>query len=75
MGYETIILEKQDTVGTLTLNRPERLNAWTTAMNREIIDAISDCNDDPAIGAIIVTGAGRGFCALKATRKLPANSP
>ncbi|MAV27330.1 MAG: enoyl-CoA hydratase [Gammaproteobacteria bacterium] len=63
MGYESITLEKQVTVGILTLNRPERLNAWTTEMNREIIDAIGDCNDDPAIGAIIVTGAGRGFCA------------
>lgn len=63
MAFETIILEKQDTVGVLTLNRPERLNAWTTQMNGEIIEAISNCNDDPEIGAIVVTGAGRGFCA------------
>ncbi len=63
MDYETIILDKQDNVGILTLNRPERLNAWTTQMNGEIIEAIGDCNEDPEIGAIVVTGAGRGFCA------------
>ena len=55
MDYETIILDKQDNVGILTLNRPERLNAWTTQMNGEIIEAIGDCNEDPEIGAILVT--------------------
>ncbi|ANK79812.1 MAG: enoyl-CoA hydratase [Rhizobiales bacterium NRL2] len=63
MDYEQITVESEDAVATVTLNRPEKLNAWTYQMRREMHDAISKANDDPAIGAIIVTGAGRGFCA------------
>ena len=63
MTYETILFETQDDVAIVTLNRPERLNAWTNQMNRDIVDAVRRANDDPAIGAIVVTGAGRGFCA------------
>lgn len=61
--YEFIIFERRDRVGLITLNRPDRLNAWTYAMNDEILDAIEACNNDAAIGAIVITGAGRGFCA------------
>jgi enoyl-CoA hydratase/carnithine racemase len=61
--YEFILFEQRDRVGLITLNRPDRLNAWTYAMNDEILNAIETCNDDPGIGAIVVTGAGRGFCA------------
>ncbi len=63
MSYETVIFEKEDSIAILTLNRPERLNAWTTQMNEEIIAALTDANADNNIGAIVVTGAGRGFCA------------
>ena len=63
MAYETILLEKADGVAVVTLNRPERLNAWTAQMSAELHRAISGCNDDPAVGAIVITGAGRGFCA------------
>jgi 2-(1,2-epoxy-1,2-dihydrophenyl)acetyl-CoA isomerase len=61
--YEQILFERRERVGVITLNRPERLNAWTWKMSAEIADAVERCNDDAAIGAIIVTGAGRGFCA------------
>jgi enoyl-CoA hydratase/carnithine racemase len=61
--YEYIIFEQRDRVGVITLNRPDRLNAWTYAMNDEILNAIETCNDDPGVGAIVITGAGRGFCA------------
>jgi enoyl-CoA hydratase/carnithine racemase len=61
--YELILFEKRDRVGLITLNRPDRLNAWTYAMNDEILNAIESCNDDPGVGAIVITGAGRGFCA------------
>lgn len=61
--YELILFERRDRVGLITLNRPDRLNAWTYAMNGEILDAIQTCNDDPGIGAVVITGAGRGFCA------------
>ncbi len=63
MTYETILFDTHDNVAVVTLNRPERLNAWTNQMNREIVDAVSRANDDPEVGAIVVTGAGRGFCA------------
>jgi enoyl-CoA hydratase/carnithine racemase len=63
MGYEQILTEQRDAVLLLTLNRPERLNAWTARMMSELTAAITDANADPAIGAIVVTGAGRGFCA------------
>lgn len=61
--YEFIIFEKRDRVGLITLNRPDRLNAWTYAMNDEILEAIEACNKDAGVGAIVITGAGRGFCA------------
>jgi enoyl-CoA hydratase/carnithine racemase len=63
MGYEQILTEQRGDVLLLTLNRPERLNAWTPQMSIELTDAISSANDDRSIGAIVVTGAGRGFCA------------
>lgn len=61
--YEQIRFRTEDNVAVLTLDRPERLNAWTPVMNRELMSAIERCNGDAAIGAIVVTGAGRGFCA------------
>src|SRR5262245_63161317 len=61
--YEQILFEQQGRVGVITLNRPEKLNAWTYAMGGEMMDAIERCNNDDGIGAVVVTGAGRGFCA------------
>jgi len=63
MTYEQILSEQRDGVLVLTLNRPERLNAWTPKMMAELTAEITAANDDPSIGAIVVTGAGRGFCA------------
>jgi enoyl-CoA hydratase/carnithine racemase len=62
-GYQTILTERRDEVLLVTLNRPERLNAWTPHMAEELWDAFEVANRDPDIGAIVVTGAGRGFCA------------
>jgi enoyl-CoA hydratase/carnithine racemase len=61
--YEQIVVEPVDAVLRITLNRPERLNAWTPTMMAELTAAVTAANDDPSIGAILVTGAGRGFCA------------
>jgi enoyl-CoA hydratase/carnithine racemase len=63
MAFEQIQTELSDGVLQITLNRPERLNAWTPVMARELHEAFdeSDANDD--VRAVIVTGAGRGFCA------------
>ncbi len=63
MTYEQITEERRDDVVLLTLDRPERLNAWTPRMTGELVQAIDAAEADPAIGAIVVTGAGRGFCA------------
>jgi enoyl-CoA hydratase/carnithine racemase len=61
--YEQIRAEQRDDVLLLTLNRPERLNAWTPRMSAELTHAILGANDDSSVGAIVVTGEGRGFCA------------
>jgi enoyl-CoA hydratase/carnithine racemase len=63
MGYEQILYEIEDRVLTITLNRPERLNAYTTQMGNELIDAFTRANIDDQVRVIIVTGAGRAFCA------------
>lgn len=62
-AYQQILFDVRGDVAVLTLNRPKRLNAWTALMSAELVDAIGRCNEDAAIGAIVVTGAGRGFCA------------
>jgi enoyl-CoA hydratase/carnithine racemase len=63
MDYETITVQRRDAVALITLNRPERLNAWTPRMALEQADAIGLANADPGVGAILMTGAGRAFCA------------
>ena len=63
MSYEQITTETADGVLTITLNRPDRLNAWTPTMGDELIAAFDVADGDDAVRAIIVTGAGRGFCA------------
>ena len=63
MGYSTLSWQIDDRVLTLTLNRPEQLNAFTTTMAEELIDAYTRASADDAVGAIVVTGAGRAFCA------------
>jgi len=63
VGYEQIVWEQRDEIVVLTLDRPEKLNAWTGRMNAELTQAIEAADDDASIGAIVVTGAGRGFCA------------
>ena len=61
--YEQILHERRGEIVLLTLNRPNKLNAWTPKMSAELAHAIAEANDDDAVGAIVVTGAGRGFCA------------
>lgn len=63
MDYEEIRYEIDGPVLTLTLNRPEKLNAYTSLMGRELAHAIHRADDDDAIRVVIITGAGRGFCA------------
>ena len=63
MGYETILTNIDDGILTITMNRPDRLNAWTYQMGDEMQDAVEQGNANDDVEAIVVTGAGRGFCA------------
>jgi len=63
MPYETLLTDLADNIFTITINRPDKLNALNTTMIREFIDAIGTADADDAVRAIIVTGAGRAFCA------------
>ena len=63
MDFEQILYEKSDRIAAITLNRPERRNAFTPTMIREWADALEDARLDSAVSAVIVTGAGKGFCA------------
>jgi enoyl-CoA hydratase/carnithine racemase len=63
MTYETILYEIAERICTITLNRPDRLNAWTRQMHLDLKDAMQKAGADEDVRAIILTGAGRGFCA------------
>ena len=63
MDFEQIRYEVADSVLTLTMNRPDRLNAWTPTMLTELLEAFDRSDADDDVRVVIVTGAGRGFCA------------
>jgi enoyl-CoA hydratase/carnithine racemase len=63
MPYETVGYEVSDHIATITLNRPERLNAFSRLLSGELIGALHRANDDGEVRAVIVTGAGRAFSA------------
>ncbi len=63
MAYETIIYEKHNGVATITLNRPQALNAFVPQMNKEVLEALKDGERDSAVRCFLLTGAGRAFCA------------
>jgi enoyl-CoA hydratase/carnithine racemase len=63
MDYEEIAYEVADRVATITLDRPDRLNAFTVRMHEEVIDAFDRIDADDDVRAVVVTGRGRGFCA------------
>ncbi len=58
-----VLFEQRGRVALLTLNRPERLNAWSQEMRQMLVNYIEQSNDDDGVGAIVITGAGRGFCS------------
>lgn len=63
MSYESIRLDKANGIATITLDRPDHLNAYTLVMHDELVAAFDDTDADEEVGAVIVTGAGRAFCA------------
>jgi enoyl-CoA hydratase/carnithine racemase len=74
MAYETILYEVADQIATVTLNRPTKLNAYTATMGREIVEAVRRADDDGEVRVIILTGAGRAFCAGADISGLPTIS-
>src|SRR5947207_8007844 len=63
MGYETIKFETANGIARITLNRPDRLNSFTSAMYAEVREALGACKADAPLRVLLLTGAGRGFCA------------
>jgi enoyl-CoA hydratase/carnithine racemase len=63
MAYTAILYSVEDFVATITLNRPDRLNAWTSEMDAEVRAAVESAAADDKVRAMVLTGAGRGFCA------------
>lgn len=61
--YQTLRVERQDAVAQIVLNRPEQLNAYTVRMGEELVHAFRSLAQDDAINVVVLTGAGRGFCA------------
>src|SRR3989338_4645434 len=77
MSFEHIVYEQQGRVATITLNRPDRLNAIASGMPREIAKAVDMANEDDGVHVIVLTGAGRAFCAgydLKDFAEAPAGN-
>lgn len=73
-SYDEIIYEVDDPVATITLNRPEALNAWTATMASELRDAIGQAERDTGVVGIVITGAGKGFCAGADMKRLQSLS-
>ena len=71
MDYQTIILEKEDYVATVTLNRPDRLNEITPLLLEEFQHAMIELRADDDVRAVVITGAGRGFCAGEDLKEAP----
>jgi 2-(1,2-epoxy-1,2-dihydrophenyl)acetyl-CoA isomerase len=60
--YETVELYRTGAAAKIVLNRPERMNAWSTGMSRDLLDVLRDLADDDGVRAVMLTGAGRAFC-------------
>ena len=63
MPFEEVLYDVADRVATVTLNRPAKLNAWTPTMEAEVHQALAEAEKDDGVRVIVLTGAGRAFCA------------
>lgn len=80
MAYQQIMFERSEGVGTVTLNRPDQLNAFTPQMLEELLDVFKGMERDPEVRAVVLTGAGKAFCAgedfkNRATNEVGATNP
>ena len=62
-NYETIQLQKEEGIGTIVLNRPDKLNAMNAKMSEELREAANIMDNDPEVKVVVMNGAGRAFCA------------
>lgn len=75
MADEVVLYEVRDGVALLTLNRPDRMNAWTIEMEDRYFDLLTEADQSPEVRAIVVTGAGRGFCPGADMEALTGDDP
>ena len=75
MTYQHILYEVSDKIATITLNRPDRMNAWTATMERDVRHAMEAAAADDNVRVIVLTGAGRAFCAGADMEALQASIP
>ncbi|MFC1937339.1 enoyl-CoA hydratase/isomerase family protein [Chloroflexota bacterium] len=75
MGYQTVIVERKGHVGLITLNRPEKLNTFTTQLATELNEALKEMDKDQQVRVVIIKGAGRAFCAGIDVSEMPGKSP
>ncbi|HZC97642.1 MAG TPA: enoyl-CoA hydratase-related protein, partial [Bradyrhizobium sp.] len=75
MDYQHILYEVSDKIATITLNRPDRMNAWTAIMERDVRHAMETAAADDNVRVIVLTGAGRAFCAGADMEALKAIDP
>jgi enoyl-CoA hydratase/carnithine racemase len=75
VAYETLLVDRSERIATITLNRPQALNAVTATMTKELTEVIDECARDAETRVLILTGAGRAFCAGEDVKERPADSP
>ena len=72
--YETVLIERCGSVAIVTLNRPQALNSFDAGLRRDLLRAVREVNDDAGVRVVILTGAGRGFCAGADLAEVPAGA-
>src|SRR6266704_5135476 len=75
MNFESLILDRRDGVATITLNRPDAFNALNLTLGREIFHAALEVDEDPSVRCVVVTGAGKAFCAGGDVKDFADNLP
>src|SRR2546425_2392780 len=63
MAYQHLLLDRKDQIATITLNRPDAYNALNRGLGRDLFHAALDVDDDPSVRCVVITGAGKAFCA------------
>src|SRR5436190_1790845 len=75
MSFESLILDRRDGVATITLNRPDAYNALNLTLGREIFHAALEVDEDPSVRCVVITGAGKAFCAGGDVKDFADNLP